>query len=239
MRSVSRLSADRLRILRACGFRRPQVTESEGHRADSLPLAAAILRKEHGLSTRYVGDYTNRTLKKQIMRANAHDLLHKWLRPKVPPNFRGPKSTFTQSHPKNDCVMLPKKVEDLSHPPASLLTMPAEGPGHGALLADVSLETAGAVSAGERATASCACRCSASVGFLAGVLVALASARQPKRGKSGILISHARLRAGATAKTCPFSMRVWKWFASSSRLEVRRGEPSDWALFDVQRSGRQ
>ena len=70
MRSVSRPgpSADRLRILRACGFRRPPVTESQGHRADLLPLAAAILRKEHGLSTRYIGDYTNRTLKKQIMK---------------------------------------------------------------------------------------------------------------------------------------------------------------------------
>jgi hypothetical protein len=69
MKNVSRPgpSADRLRILRACGFRRPPVAESEGHRADLLPLAAEILRKEYGLSRKYIGDYTNQTLKKQIM----------------------------------------------------------------------------------------------------------------------------------------------------------------------------
>jgi hypothetical protein len=129
--------------------------------------------------------------------------------------------------------------EGQGRPPASLLAMPAEGSGRGVLLADVSLEAAGAASAGARATASCACRCSASLSFLAGILVALASVRRPGRGKSGsILVSHARLRAGATAKTSPFSKRVWKWFVSSSRLEVRRGEPSAWALFDVQESGR-
>ena len=60
-------SPDRYRILKGCGFRKPRIDpENEGHRADLLPAAAAILRKEHGLSRSYIGDYTNKTLKNYV-----------------------------------------------------------------------------------------------------------------------------------------------------------------------------
>lgn len=62
-------SPDRYRLLKICGFKKPRINPyAEGHRADLLSLAAEILRKEHGLSKHYIGDYTNKSLKDYITR---------------------------------------------------------------------------------------------------------------------------------------------------------------------------
>jgi len=55
-------------LLRSCGFRAPNQNSSDDRataRSDLLPHAAHILRKEWGLHKSYIGDYTNKSLKKR------------------------------------------------------------------------------------------------------------------------------------------------------------------------------
>jgi len=54
-------------LLRSCGFNKPPLANSDhSARTELLPEAAQILRKRWGLPQSYIGDYTNRSLKRVI-----------------------------------------------------------------------------------------------------------------------------------------------------------------------------
>jgi hypothetical protein len=56
------------RFLRQCGFHKPPKVPMDaiGARTDLLPVAARLLRKHWGLSKKYIGDFTNKSLRPTI-----------------------------------------------------------------------------------------------------------------------------------------------------------------------------